>query len=30
MKIVVLVKQVFDKDSNINVSTDGVLTNRED
>lgn len=30
MKIVVLVKQVFDKDSNINVSGDGVLTNRED
>jgi len=30
MKIVVLVKQVFDKDSNIYVSGDGVLTNRED
>jgi electron transfer flavoprotein beta subunit len=30
MKIVVLVKQVYDKDSNINVSTDGVLLNRED
>ena len=30
MKIVVLVKQVFDKDSNINVSADGSLSNRDD
>ena len=30
MKIAVLVKQVFDKDSNINVSADGSLSNRED
>ena len=30
MKIAVLVKQVFDKDSNINISADGSLSNRED
>ena len=30
MKIAVLVKQVFDKDSNINISTDGLFSNRED
>ena len=30
MKIVVLVKQVFDKDSNISISPDGLLKNRED
>ena len=30
MKIVVLVKQVFDKDSNISISPDGLLSNRED
>ena len=30
MKIVVLVKQVLDKDSNINLAADGSLLNRED
>ena len=30
MKILVLVKQVFDKDSNIMVSADGSFLNRED
>ena len=30
MKILVLVKQVFGKDSNIIVSADGLLSNRDD
>tara|TARA_B100001029_G_C15061545_1_gene458974 strand:+ start:823 stop:1596 length:774 start_codon:yes stop_codon:yes gene_type:complete len=30
MKIAVLVKQVFDKDSNINISADGSLLNQQD